>query len=79
MEVGKLVQIEDSLYQIDDISQRPIQVDSNFPQYLLHVGGLSEGEWVYVAALDNIHGDNGMIVEAKIVVESIAPMHFVLN
>ena len=76
---GMQVRIGDDQYQLGEISHQPVQVDSTFAQYLLHVGGLSEGEWVYVAALDDIHGEDGMIVEADIVVESIAPMSFVLN
>lgn len=79
VESGMQVRIGENQYQIGDVSQQPIQVDSNFAQYLLHVGSLAEGEWVYIATLDDIHGANGMIVEAKIVVESIAPMVFVLN
>ena len=79
VESGMQVRIGEAQYQIGDISQQPIQVDSNFAQYLLHVGNLSEGEWVYVATLDDMHGDNGMILEARIILESIAPMVFVLN
>lgn len=79
VESGMQVWIDEEQYHISQIFQQPIQVDESFAQYLLHVGGLSEGEWVYVAALDDIHGDNGMIVDAEIVIESIAPMSFVLN
>lgn len=79
LEVGMQVQIGEETYQISSISQQPIQVDNAFAQYLLHVGSLSEGEWVYAAALDKTHGSDGMITEAKIVIESIAPMSFVLN
>ena len=79
LEEGMQVRIGDQQYHISDILPQPVQVDSAFAQYLLHVGGLAEGEWVYVAALDGIHGDHGMIIEAEIVVESIAPMSFVVN
>ena len=66
-------------YHLGEISQRPVQVDDTFAEYLVHVGGLAEGEWVYVALVDDVHGEDGIIVEAEIVVESIAPMSFVLN
>ena len=79
VEPGMQVRIGDKQYQLGEISLQPVQVDNSFAQYLLHVGSLSEGEWVYIAALDEIHGDSGMIVEAEIVVESIAPMRFVFN
>lgn len=79
LESGMQVWIGEKAYQIDKISQQPIRVDDTFAEYLLHVGDLSEGEWVYIAELDDIHDENGMIVEAEIVIESIAPMSFVLN
>ena len=79
LEVGMPVRIGEETLQISDISLQPVQVDDTFAGYLLHVGGLSEGEWVYAAVLDDAYGDEGMITEAKIVIESIAPMSFVLN
>lgn len=79
LEVGMQVRIGEVTCQIRNISQQPIQVDNTFAPYLLHVGGLSEGEWVYTVVLDDVLGDAGMITEAKIVIETIAPMHFVLN
>ena len=79
LESGMQVWIGEKAYQIDKISQQPIRVDDTFAEYLLHVGDLSEGEWVYIAELDGIYDENGMIAEAEIVIESIAPMSFVLN
>ena len=79
VEVGMQVRIGEVQYQISSISQQPIQVDDTFAEYLLHVGALAEGEWVYAAELDDVYGDNGMITEVEIVIESIAPMNFVLN
>ena len=79
VETGMQVRIGESAYQISDISLQPIPIDDTFAQYLLHIGGLSEGEWVYVVTLDDVYGDDGIITEANIVIESIAPMHFVLN
>ena len=79
VESGMQVRIGEKQYQLGEISQRPVPVDSSFAEYLLHVGDLAEGEWVYVALVDDVHGEDGIIVEAEIVVESIAPMSFVLN
>jgi hypothetical protein len=76
---GMLVWIGDYQYHISNINNEPIRVDETFAEYVRHVGGLAEGEWVYVAQLDNMFGENGMIVEAEIVIESIAPMSFVVN
>lgn len=74
-----LVKIEENTYSIRSISLQPVQVDESFVDYLVHVGNLAEGEWVYIIALDGCHGENGSIFEADIIVESIAPMHFVTN
>jgi hypothetical protein len=32
-----------------------------------------------MAVLDDVYGEDGMITQAKIVIESIEPMRFVLN
>jgi hypothetical protein len=79
LDTGMQVMIGEETYQISNISRQPILVDNTFAQYLLHVGGISEGEWVYIAALDDVYGENGMITEAKIIIESIEPIRFVLN
>ena len=79
LENGMQVHIGEQVYQISKISQQPIQVNDAFAEYLLHVGELTEGEWVYIVELNDTYGDEGMIVEAKIVIESIAPMRFVMN
>lgn len=79
LEAGMQVRIGEEQRQIKTISRQPILVDDSVAQYLRHVGGLSEGEWVYIVALDDACGDDGMITEAKIVIESIAPMRFVMN
>jgi hypothetical protein len=79
LDTGMQVMIGEETYQISNISRQPILVDNTFAQYLLHVGGISEGEWVYIAALDDVYGENGMITEAKIIIESIEPIRCVLN
>ena len=79
LETGMQVRIGEAQYQISSVQPQPIQVNDTFAQYLLHVGNLAEGEWVFVALLDAVHGENGMIVDAELVIESIAPMSFVLN
>jgi hypothetical protein len=54
-------------------------VDETFSEYLLHVGALAEGEWVYPVTLDGAFGEDGSIEAAQIVIERIAPMSFMLN
>lgn len=64
---------------VADISPQPVQVDSQFPEYLCHVGNLSQGEWVYAVTLKEPIGKDGSIFSADIVIESITPARFVVN
>ena len=64
---------------VAEISLQPCSVDAGFPEYLRHVGSLSEGEWVYAVTLKEPLGEDGSIFRADIVIESIAPMTFVVN
>ena len=66
-------------YTIAEIAVQPVQADEVFPDYLAHLGGITQGEWVYAVELDGIVGADGGIYEAQIVIESIAPMSFVVN
>ena len=59
------------------ISAQPVQVDGTFTQYMRHVGGLQEGEWVYALTLDAACADG--VHAVQIVVDSVSPMAFVLN
>ena len=79
LKAGMQVRMGEAQYHIRNISHQPIQVDDNLAEYLLHVGDLTEGEWAYIVVLDNTHGENGMIMEAEIIIESIAPMSFIIN
>ena len=73
------VRIGEEQYRISTVSRQPVVVDDTFVPYLLHVGELAEGEWVYPVILNAPCGENGNIEKADIVIESIAPMTFVLN
>lgn len=73
------VKIQEETYAILEIAQNPVQVDESYPEYLLHVGELTPGEWVYEAVLTESLGTSGAIFPGGILVESIAPMHFIVN
>lgn len=77
---GMQVRIEEEVYAIRQISLQPIQVrEDSFVEYLAHVGNLADGEWVYEIKLNKTHGEDGGIFSADIIIETVAPMHFVLN
>ena len=73
------VRLNGEVYSIAEIAVQPVQVDADFPDYLAHLGGITRGEWVYSVVLEGTGGADGGIYEAEIVVESIAPMTFVIN
>ena len=54
-----------------------VQVDDSFTDYMRHVGGLQEGEWVCAYTLDAACPDG--VYAAQIVIDSVSPMSFVLN
>lgn len=78
--LNKTFTIEGLNYEISDksYSDEPILVrGGDFSDYLLHVSGLQVGEWVYTIQFNTELTDG--IYEAKIVIDSISPMSFVLN
>jgi len=74
---GAAVAIGESTGTVAAISDQPIAVDETFTEYMRHVGGLREGEWVYAVTLDADCAEG--VHAAQIVVDSVSPMSFVLN
>jgi hypothetical protein len=79
VEPGMAVTTEEGTSSVEEIAPQPLQVDAGFPEYLCHVGNLSQGEWVYIVTLKDLMGEEGSIFPADIVIESIAPARFVVN
>lgn len=77
IEEGDAVRLADRECKIVSVSREPIAVDENFTAYMLRVGGLSVGEWVYRIALDAELPDG--VYEASIVTDSVAPISFLFN
>lgn len=73
------VEINGKEYAIVDISAEPIDVDASFKDYTKHVGGLSDGEWVYEIRTDCTMGNEGEVFASKILIERVSPFHFVTN
>jgi len=74
---GMQLSIGDAQGQVLRISAEPQRVDDTFSEYVRHVGGLQEGEWVYAVTLDIPCPDG--VYPAQIVIDSVSPMSFVLN
>lgn len=77
MEQGMSVKIGEESWVVTHIAVQPVAVDESFSEYTLHVGGLQLGEWVYALQTDAKLAEG--VYSAKIVVESVSPMSFVMN
>jgi len=62
---------------VTDIAAQPVNVDGVLTEYALHLGGFQQGEWARIVATDGQLPDG--TYSAKIVIESIAPMTFLVN
>ena len=75
--VGMTVTVKEAQCTISEIKPQPVVVDESFMDYILHVGGLTQGEWVYEIVIEGEVPEG--IYAAEIIVESVSPMSFVLN
>ena len=66
---GMPVEIGRAVFTVDSIAVQPVQV---------HTGGLADGEWVYALTLDGTLGEEGGIYPARIIIERVSPVSFVL-
>lgn len=73
------VVVDSVKYTIEEIEQYPQNPFSggNISPYVLHIGGFDESDWVYKCVLDKPM-EKG-IYSAVVMVESVAPISFVIN
>lgn len=77
VKVGQYVKMNDLVLVVEAVSPKPVSVTPEMDEYLLKLGGLLKGEWVYPVYVrcnlpDGVYG-------AKIVVDVVTPLHFLLN
>ena len=79
VEIGMTVRIGGNEFTVESVSASPVAVaqGGNFSEYLLYVGGLQVGEWVYEVVLSGELADG--VYAAEIVVDSVSPLSFVFN
>lgn len=78
IEPGMEIRVKDQTYLIDRVETVPKAIPEGFDEYMLHLSGMHVGEWVFgVTAMQTALPDG--VYEAKIVIESIAPMSFILD
>ena len=77
--VGMTVEIGDAEFKVVGIEKNPVPVDESISDYAKHVGGLTDGEWIYYVYLDCPSNFEGNVFPAKIIIERIHPFYFVIN
>lgn len=78
VEPGMPVKMQEKEYAVGTVPEVPTVVSGNMDEYLLHIGGLETGEWVYPVSAGKTELADG-IYEADIIVDSVSPMSFVTN
>lgn len=77
LRTGMEITVDGEQGRVTDIETVPVEVTEDMDSYLLYLGGLAKGEWVY-AVRAQVPAEDG-IYEAQIMVEGVAPMSFVWN
>lgn len=77
LQTGMEVHIGENTASITAISPMPIKAETELEDYARHVGGFGAEDWVYALKTDPKLQDG--VYSAKIIVESVSPMSFVVN
>lgn len=75
--IGMEIIVDGERGTVEDIGKVPVEVTKEIDSYLLYLGGLAKGEWVYVIRAQ-VPAEDG-IYEAQMTAESVAPASFVWN
>ena len=73
-----LVSVNEKEYALSEISESPVKLDTSYDPYLIHLMGLSEGDWVYIAKADAPEIKDGTY-SVEVITERIKPIDFVRN
>ena len=77
VQAGMEVQIGETACAVVTVSPMPINAGAELRDYARHVGSFAEADWVYAVRTDARLPDG--VHSAKIIVESVSPMSFVVN
>jgi len=77
VQIGLEVRIGEDTASVTAISPVPIKAQAELSDYACHVGGFGAENWVYAVHTDAVLPDG--VYSAKIIVESVSPMSFVVN
>lgn len=74
---GMEVHVGDSTGNITSVASEPMEITDDFDAYALYLSGLKPGDWVIPIRV-NVSAPDGAYM-AKIILETISPISFVLN
>ena len=77
VQIGMEVRIGADTASVTAISPLPINAGAELNDYVCHIGGYGAEDWVYAVQTDAVLPEG--IHSAKIIVESVSPMSFVVN
>ncbi len=73
-----IVSVNGNEYALSDIADSPIQLDDSADSYLLHLSGLSKGDWAYALEVDSSGLADGTNT-VSVITERKKPLDFDLN
>ncbi len=71
------VTVKDKEYPVSAMSKTPIEASEDIDSYILHLGNINEGDWVYEVLFNAPLAND--IYEMDITVDSVSPMSFILQ
>jgi len=77
VQIGMEVRIGADTASVTAISPLPINAGAELNDYVCHIGGFGAEDWVYAVQTDAVLPEG--VHSAKIIVESVPPMSFVMN
>ena len=73
-----IISVGGNEYSVTDRPEKPVRTDENTDPYLMHLVGVSEGDWVYSLEIDADGLPDGTYA-LSVVTERVRPLDFVLN
>ena len=75
---GTVVSVGGQEFTPAEISEAPLRLDESIDPYLIHLTGLSVGDWAYTVRVDAAGVKDGTYSVA-VITERVRPIDFVLN
>lgn len=75
---GTVVSVGGQEFTPAEISEAPLRLDESYDPYLIHLTGLSVGDWAYTVRVDAAGVKDGTYSVA-VITERVRPIDFVLN